>query len=64
LISAQNLGNLSTGTELGRNLSGQGFIQPQLYLNTTTGQLLPTGSPSSVQALPPRTIRVLLSWQQ
>ncbi len=64
LLSAQNLTNLSTGTALGRNLQSQGFIQPQLYLNPATGQLLPTGASSSMQALPPRTIRLLLSFTQ
>ena len=59
-ISAQNLFNLNTGTALGRNLSGQGFFEPTVYLSN--GVLLPSGSSTSVQALPPRTFRFTLNY--
>jgi outer membrane receptor protein involved in Fe transport len=59
-ISAQNLFNLNTGSLLGRSLTNQGNIQPQLYLSK--GQLLPTGASSNINALPPRTIRMSLNF--
>ncbi len=59
-ISSQNLFNYVPGTALGRSLSNQGNIQPQLYLKN--GVLLPTGGVSNVNALPPRTFRFSLDF--
>ena len=59
-ISAQNMFNLNTGTLLGRSLSNQGNFEPALYLSG--GQLLPTGSTTNLNALPPRTIRMTLNF--
>jgi outer membrane receptor protein involved in Fe transport len=61
-ISVQNLFNLDRGTLLGRNLSGQGNIEPTVYLPTGTKTLLPSGSATSLQALPPRTFRFTLNF--
>ncbi|HEV3087572.1 MAG TPA: TonB-dependent receptor [Candidatus Elarobacter sp.] len=61
-ISVQNLFNLDRGTLLGRNLSGQGNIEPTLYLPTGTKTLLPSGAATSLQALPPRTFRFTLNF--
>ncbi len=68
-ISAQNLFNLNTGTLLGRSLSNQGNIEPTLWLNKVTGQLLPGNSSSynlngttNINALPPRTFRFSLDY--
>jgi len=41
-LSGQNLFNLNDGSGLARSLSGQGFIQPTVYLKN--GVLLPSGS--------------------
>lgn len=59
-FSAQNLFNLNTGTALGRNLASQGAIQPEVYLSN--GQLRYTGASTSLQAVPPRTFRMLLNF--
>jgi outer membrane receptor protein involved in Fe transport len=66
-ISAQNLFNINTGTGLGRSLSNQGNIEPTVWYNAATGQLLPGSSlttssngVTNVNALPPRTIRMSL----
>jgi outer membrane receptor protein involved in Fe transport len=62
-LSVQNLFNYSTGTGLGRNLASQGNFEPTAYYNTTTNQILPAaGSATSVQALPPRNIRLSLNF--
>jgi len=61
-LSVQNLFNFSSGTALGRNLSGQGNFEPTAFLNTTTGQLQSSGSATSLQALPPRTLRLSLTF--
>jgi outer membrane receptor protein involved in Fe transport len=61
-ISVQNLFNLDRGTLLGRNLSGQGNIEPTLYLPPGSTTLLPSGSATSLQALPPRTFRFTLNF--
>ncbi|MFN2459179.1 MAG: TonB-dependent receptor domain-containing protein [Candidatus Velthaea sp.] len=58
-VSIQNLTNYNTGTALGRNLSSQGIIQPTAFLSN--GQLQIGGSPTSLQALPPRTARITLN---
>ncbi len=64
LFSGQNLNNTGNGaTQLGRVLSGQGFVEPGVYLNngvlTYAG---PNGSTSTpLQALPPRTFRFSLN---
>ena len=62
-VAVQNLFNLDRGTLLGRNLSGQGNIEPTAYLPTGTTTLLPSGSATSLQALPPRTFRFTLNVQ-
>jgi outer membrane receptor protein involved in Fe transport len=59
-ISAQNLFNLNDGSGLGRSLSGQGNIQPTLYLKN--GVLLPSGASSNLNGLTPRSIRFLLDF--
>lgn len=70
-LSVQNLTNYNPGTALGRTLSGQGNIEPGVYLSK--GQLLyagpftATGAPNSavstpLQALPPRTVRFSLDF--
>ena len=59
-VAVQNLLSLDRGTRLGRNLSGQGFIEPTLYLSG--GKLLPSGSGTSLQALPPLTARITLNF--
>jgi outer membrane receptor protein involved in Fe transport len=59
-FSAQNLLYTTTGTALGRNLAGQGFVEPTAYLVPATGQVLIGGSATSVQALPPMTLRFSL----
>jgi outer membrane receptor protein involved in Fe transport len=61
-VSVQNLTNLDRGTRLGRNLSGQGNIEPTLYLPTGTKTLLRSGSSTSLQALPPLTARITLNF--
>jgi outer membrane receptor protein involved in Fe transport len=61
-IAVQNLFNLDRSTLLGRNLSGQGNIEPTAYLPTGTTTLLPSGSATSLQALPPRTVRLSLNF--
>jgi outer membrane receptor protein involved in Fe transport len=60
-ISAQNLFNYNTGTALGRSLSNQGNFEPAVYLPVGTSVLLPTGTTTNVNALPPRTIRMSLN---
>ncbi|HEY6234386.1 MAG TPA: TonB-dependent receptor [Candidatus Elarobacter sp.] len=60
-ISAQNLFNYVPGTALGRSLSNQGNIQPQLYLGPGN-VLLPTGGTSNINALPPRVFRFSLDF--
>jgi outer membrane receptor protein involved in Fe transport len=59
-VSVQNLLSFDRGTRLGRNLSGQGNIEPTVYLSG--GQLLRSGSATSVQALAPLTARVMLNF--
>jgi len=59
-VAVQNLLNLDRGTRLGRNLSGQGNIEPTAYLSG--GQLLRSGSATSVQAVPPLTVRITLNF--
>ena len=59
-VSVQNLLNLDRGVRLGRNLSGQGNIEPTVYLSG--GQLLRSGSATSLQALPPLTARITLNF--
>jgi outer membrane receptor protein involved in Fe transport len=59
-VSVQNLLNLDRGTRLGRNLSGQGNIEPTVYLSG--GQLLRSGASTSLQALAPLTARIMLNF--
>ncbi|MDQ6925933.1 MAG: TonB-dependent receptor, partial [Candidatus Eremiobacteraeota bacterium] len=59
-VAVQNLLNLDRGTKLGRNLSGQGNIEPTVYLSG--GKLLPSGTPTSLQAPPPLTVRMTLNF--
>ena len=59
-IAVQNLLNLDRGTNLGRNLSGQGNIEPTVYLSG--GQLLRSGTGTSVQAPSPLTVRITLNF--
>jgi hypothetical protein len=59
-VSVQNLLSLDRGTRLGRNLSGQGNIEPTVYLSG--GQLLRSGAATSLQALPPLTARITLNF--
>lgn len=63
-LSVQNLTNYNPGTALGRTLSGQGNIQPGVYLSK--GNLIYAGPGSStsapLQALPPRTVRFSLDF--
>jgi len=67
LFFAQNLFNINLGTALGRTLSNQGNVEPSVWLNTATGQLLPgsrtvstANGLTNINALPPRTIRMSL----
>jgi outer membrane receptor protein involved in Fe transport len=61
-LSVQNLTNYNPGTALGRTLAAQGNIEPGVYLSK--GALLFAGPGAStstpLQALPPRTARLLL----
>jgi outer membrane receptor protein involved in Fe transport len=62
-LAAQNLFNLNLGTALGRSLFQQGNVQPTVWYNAATGQLLPgattgTTALTNINALPPRTIRM------
>ena len=68
-VSAQNLFGLNTGTLLGRSLSNQGNIEPTVWYNQTTHQLLPGNSAvynrngtTNINALPPRTFRFSLDY--
>jgi outer membrane receptor protein involved in Fe transport len=58
--SVQNLLGYSNGTQLGRVLSQQGAIQPAVWLNN--GVLTYAGVSSPLQALSPRTFRLILSF--
>jgi outer membrane receptor protein involved in Fe transport len=67
-ISVQNLFNLNPGTALGRSLSNQGNIEPTVWLNAA-GQLQPGDSSvynrngtTNLNALPPRTVRILFGY--
>jgi outer membrane receptor protein involved in Fe transport len=67
LISAQNLFNLNTGTGLGRSLTSQGNVQPTLWYNAKTNQLLPGNSstynsngPANINSITPRSLRFSL----
>ena len=61
-FAANNLFNYGDGTALGRNLVNQGAIQPKVYLPLGASTLSTTGASSSLQAIAPRTIRVLLNY--
>jgi outer membrane receptor protein involved in Fe transport len=59
-LSVQNLANYNNGTALARTLSGQGWIEPTVYLSN--GQLFNSGSATGLQAVPPQTFRFSLTY--
>jgi outer membrane receptor protein involved in Fe transport len=59
-LSGQNLFNLNDGSGLARSLSGQGFIQPTVYLKN--GVLLPSGSSANLNELTPQTFRLSFNY--
>lgn len=61
-LSFQNMFYTNTGTGLGRNLASQGFLEPTAYLTPATGAITLSSAPTSVQALPPPTIRLSLTY--
>lgn len=61
-LSFQNMFYTSTNTGLGRNLASQGFLEPTAVLNPATGGIILSSAATSIQALPPPTIRLSFSY--